>query len=140
MLQDSPTARSTEAQSAFSRTVVRVSPDVCRATPAYVRLVAARTTYAVIWAHSGEERIRAGRIELHPDGFALHGRSQESEIREQIDADDIAAVQRLPHTQRLGRLPALQIERRIGPAIVVASIAGIGVLREITEALAGCLS
>jgi hypothetical protein len=102
--------------------------------------VAALTTYAVIWAHSGEERVRAGRIELRPDGFALHGRSQESEIREQVDADDIARVQRLPHTQRLGRLPALKIDRRVGPALLVATVAGIGALTEIADTLASSLS
>jgi hypothetical protein len=93
----------------------------------------------VIWCHSGEDRVRVGRIELRPDGFALHGGASEEEAREQVDAEDIAGVHRLPHTQRLQRLPALQVDRRIGPSIVLASVAGIGVLAEITDALASVL-
>lgn len=93
-------------------------------------------TYAVLWRYGGDDgHVRAGRLEVRDDQIALHGGAGEEEVREQIDLDQIADVHRVPPPERLSRLPSLQIDRRIGPPLLLAATAGVGTFAEILDKL-----
>ncbi len=114
---------------------LRVSTDATSTFTGDALTVAATATYAVIWSHGEAQPVRAGRLELRDEYFALHGGAQQGEVREHVAYPEIAAIHRPYAGQRLGVLPALRIDRCCGPSLLLASIAGVGILREIADAL-----
>lgn len=115
------------------RTLFRVSLDAGHPRAAHDRC--AVTTYPVIWSYFGEGWLRSGRLEVHRHRIALHGGSGTDEVHEQLDPSEIEQIRRLPHAERLAHLPSLQIDRRIGPPLLLAATAGVGAFSEMLDKL-----
>lgn len=94
-------------------------------------------TFAIIWRFATGGDVRAGSLELRPDHFVLSGGAGEREIREQVDFDDVSRVEAPhDHRKRLASRPALRVVRREAPSLLITTVAGVGMLSELFEALA----
>jgi hypothetical protein len=113
-----------------SRSLRGVSTDAAKAFPAEPLEMA---SYAVVWQR-GDRLPLAGRLELTPEGLWLRGGSRGSEECVQIPSGEILGLERDSVT-RIGRCRAITIFSRNAGELLVASVAGVGILTEIFAAL-----
>jgi hypothetical protein len=89
-------------------------------------------SYAVIWAPDGGLPV-AGRLQLDERSLTLHGGSRGAERRVVVPFADISSVGRAH--ERIGRLRAIAVDTGGAGALLVASIGGAALDREILERL-----
>lgn len=94
------------------------------------------TTYAVTWQRA-DDPPRAGRLELTDCGLALDGRNGEGPVSDNVPYRELADVRiaRSP-AERISGRPTLVVDRRLGDAIRIASLAQPGIIQELAEHLA----
>lgn len=90
-------------------------------------------SYAVVWQEEDGLPF-AGQLELTSRGLWLHGGSRGSEQHVEIPFGQVLGVER-DSERRIGRCPAITIFGRNTGELLIASVAGVGVLSEIFAAL-----
>jgi hypothetical protein len=87
-----------------------------------------KSSYAVVWRNG--QRVDSGRLEPHRNGFELIGRAHRLSVAfSNLAHVAIARGER----DRLRGLPVLVLRLRKGEEVRVASLEGVGVLRELAE-------
>jgi hypothetical protein len=89
-----------------------------------------KRSYAVVWSDNGA--VDPGRLELLRDTFELHGRDRLLSVPfAELTGATIARGNR----DRLRGLPVLELRRRTGPLLRIASLEGAGALHELAARL-----
>ena len=98
--------------------------------------------YAVLWLEqetSGE--LLAGKLELCSSSLVLEGGVREARRSLEIPYRELASVTvNGALAERLRGLPALRLERRTGHGVNLASLAGTGVLFELSSYLTALIA
>lgn len=93
-------------------------------------------SYAVAW-QDGRGPARPGKLELRADGLRLETGRRNGRLRVlALRYDAVSTVRMAYGRERLGGCPTLVLERPGKDAVLVVSIAGVGALAELSEALA----
>jgi hypothetical protein len=97
--------------------------------------MAAARSLSVLWSDSGGAP-RAGRLELLPGAVSLAGGSRLHPELHEIPLAEIAEIRIGRHvSERLSGRAALLLALRDGRQIAIASLSGVGTLRELAERL-----
>jgi hypothetical protein len=89
-----------------------------------------KRSYAVVWSDNGA--VDPGRLDLLRHSFELHGRRRRISVPfTEVVGASIARKAR----DRLHGLPVLELTRRTGPLLRIASLEGAGALHELAARL-----
>ena len=92
-------------------------------------------TYAVTWKEPGLPR-HAGKLELREHELSLEGRNNGSDPRTVlVRYEELVDLRHAPSGQRLDGRPTPVLDRGVGGAVRLASIAAPGSLSEIADEL-----
>ncbi len=85
-------------------------------------------TYAVVWSENGS--MASGRLDSLPDRFDLDGRGRRLSLP---FAELLSAAIARGREERLNGLPVLELGRRSGPSVRIASLEGTAALHELFD-------
>ena len=91
------------------------------------------SSYAVLW-RDDESRATAGRLELDSHGLWLHGGGRGAEVCLEVPYGDIESVEHDVRV-RIGSCRGLRLVTRHAGTLVIATVAGTGMLGEIRDRL-----
>ena len=99
-----------------------------------------RESYPVVWCERSGP-VAAGSLLLGPTALRLDGVAGGAHATRELRYSELAGVRMAAYgEERLGGRPTLLIEPAGAPALQVASVAGLGVLREVADVLARTMS
>jgi hypothetical protein len=91
----------------------------------------------VVWTLEGDGRAAVGKLELLPDRLRLDGRRRGRRVIEEFLLSELLATRfGRDGAQRIGGRATLVIERSPLPALLLSSVFGVGILRELADRLA----
>jgi hypothetical protein len=91
------------------------------------------TSYAVILQHEGEPPA-AGRLEIGPHALWFHGSNRVGQERLELDHSEIVSAVR-DRNIHIGPCRAIRIQSHTLGSFLLASMGGVGILREILESI-----
>jgi hypothetical protein len=90
-------------------------------------------SYAVILQHESEDPA-AGRLEIGCHALWFHGSNRGGQQRVELDRAEIVSAGRDPEAM-IGPCRAIRIQSRTLGSFLLASISGVGILREILDSI-----